>query len=275
MTWTVFTLRVDPLERGSVVAWRILTQSVFTLTSHHALRWVGRLVESEERLETKIGLRADLVGAPGICSLVWPVIWGTQSLWNRALVRNLVDIDYKMPELVSEHLVMGSGLRSWSPTITLHVSLNLDVEAELMYPDSLKLPSCIRTPHVDSTISAVQKQKKMVSYNIAWTVFLKLHHYRFKDITKGTMIIDKTDADNKIYEIQQLRLFLGQGHQNDESEDDKSYDLSIKDAPLIVPMDEFQTEMRVTFEELCITKDIHRNIRVHSLITGGYAGPTT
>ncbi|KAI5675442.1 hypothetical protein M9H77_06392 [Catharanthus roseus] len=45
------------------------------IDSHHALRWVACLVESQEGLETKVGLRADLVGAQGICSLVWPVIW--------------------------------------------------------------------------------------------------------------------------------------------------------------------------------------------------------
>ncbi|KAI5667730.1 hypothetical protein M9H77_17583 [Catharanthus roseus] len=38
-----------------------LAQSVFTLTSYHALRWVGHLVENQEGLETKVGLRADLI----------------------------------------------------------------------------------------------------------------------------------------------------------------------------------------------------------------------
>ncbi|KAI5657927.1 hypothetical protein M9H77_26720 [Catharanthus roseus] len=32
-------------------------------TSHHALRWVGRLVESQEGLETKVSLKVDLIGA--------------------------------------------------------------------------------------------------------------------------------------------------------------------------------------------------------------------
>ncbi|KAI5675434.1 hypothetical protein M9H77_06384 [Catharanthus roseus] len=104
-----FTLRVDPLERGSAVLWRVLTQSVFTLTSHHALRWVGHLVESQGGLETKVGLKVDLVGSPGICSLVWPVIWIVRSLWNRALVRWFANIDYEMPEVVSDDLVKGSG----------------------------------------------------------------------------------------------------------------------------------------------------------------------
>ncbi|KAI5672636.1 hypothetical protein M9H77_13000 [Catharanthus roseus] len=39
-------------------------------TPHHALRWDGSLVESQEGLETKVGPRADLVGAPRIYSLL-------------------------------------------------------------------------------------------------------------------------------------------------------------------------------------------------------------
>ncbi|KAI5680719.1 hypothetical protein M9H77_01946 [Catharanthus roseus] len=120
---------------------------VFTLTLHHALRWVARLVESQEGLETKVRLQADLVGAPGICSLVWPVIWRVWLLWNRALIRCLVGIDYNMPELVSNDLIMRSRLCPWSPTVALHFLLNSGVEAKLMCLDSLRLPSCIRTSH--------------------------------------------------------------------------------------------------------------------------------
>ncbi|KAI5657267.1 hypothetical protein M9H77_26060 [Catharanthus roseus] len=47
-----------------------MAQSVFTWTSHHALRWDGHLVESQEGLETEVGPRAELVGAPGVCSLL-------------------------------------------------------------------------------------------------------------------------------------------------------------------------------------------------------------
>ncbi|KAI5677123.1 hypothetical protein M9H77_08073 [Catharanthus roseus] len=57
-------------------------------------------------------------------------------------------IDYEIPELGSDDLVMGSGLCSWSPTVALHVLLNSGVEAALMYLDSFKLPNCTRTPHV-------------------------------------------------------------------------------------------------------------------------------
>ncbi|KAI5668485.1 hypothetical protein M9H77_18338 [Catharanthus roseus] len=39
-----------------------LTQLVLSRTLHHALQWNGRLVESQEGLKTKVGLRADLVG---------------------------------------------------------------------------------------------------------------------------------------------------------------------------------------------------------------------
>ncbi|KAI5663388.1 hypothetical protein M9H77_22711 [Catharanthus roseus] len=38
-----------------------LAQSVLRQTSHHALRWDGRLIESQEGLETKVCLRADLI----------------------------------------------------------------------------------------------------------------------------------------------------------------------------------------------------------------------
>ncbi|KAI5654810.1 hypothetical protein M9H77_31997 [Catharanthus roseus] len=36
----------------------------------------------------------------------------------------------------------------WSPIIAVHVLFNLGVEAALMCLDSLRLPSCIRTPHL-------------------------------------------------------------------------------------------------------------------------------
>ncbi|KAI5673229.1 hypothetical protein M9H77_13593 [Catharanthus roseus] len=68
------------LERGAYMEG--LAQLVFTWIVHHALRWVGCLVESQEGLETKVGLRADLVGALRICSLVWPVIWRVRLLWK-------------------------------------------------------------------------------------------------------------------------------------------------------------------------------------------------
>ncbi|KAI5667601.1 hypothetical protein M9H77_17454 [Catharanthus roseus] len=80
--------------------------------SHHALRWVGRLVESQERLEIKAGLRTDLVGVPG--SVTWFYMFGEWWLWNRALVRCLAGTDYGMQELISDDLVMGFGLCPWS-----------------------------------------------------------------------------------------------------------------------------------------------------------------
>ncbi|KAI5658494.1 hypothetical protein M9H77_27287 [Catharanthus roseus] len=63
------TLRVDPLERRDVVPWRVWPNRYLRQTSDYALRWDGRHVESQEGLETKVGLRADLVGAPG--SVAW------------------------------------------------------------------------------------------------------------------------------------------------------------------------------------------------------------
>ncbi|KAI5667441.1 hypothetical protein M9H77_17294 [Catharanthus roseus] len=146
MMWTVLlTLMVDPLEerRSSVESF---VQS----------QWVGRLVESPEGLETKVGLRADLVGAPRICSLVWLVIWRVRLFWNRALIRCLAGIDYEMLELVSDDLVMGSEFCLWNPTVELHVLLNSGVEAALMCLDLLRLPNCTRTPHVGSSIDVVK-----------------------------------------------------------------------------------------------------------------------
>ncbi|KAI5667810.1 hypothetical protein M9H77_17663 [Catharanthus roseus] len=67
---------------------------------------------------------------------------------NRALVWCLAGIDYEMPELFSDDLVMGSELCPWSPTVALHIHLNSGVEAVMMCLDSLRLPSYARTPHV-------------------------------------------------------------------------------------------------------------------------------
>ncbi|KAI5667598.1 hypothetical protein M9H77_17451 [Catharanthus roseus] len=67
---------------------------------------------------------------------------------NRALVWYLAGIDYEMPKLGSDDLVLGAGLRSWSTTVALHVSLNSGVEAALMCLDLLRLPSCTRNPYV-------------------------------------------------------------------------------------------------------------------------------
>ncbi|KAI5677214.1 hypothetical protein M9H77_08164 [Catharanthus roseus] len=84
-----------------------------------------------------VGLRADLVGAPRICSLVWPVIW-----------------------------------RVWFPTVTLHVLLNSGVEAALMCHDLLRLPSCARTPHVGSSIKITKAYTYVDSLSIRAHVFL-------------------------------------------------------------------------------------------------------
>ncbi|KAI5677803.1 hypothetical protein M9H77_08753 [Catharanthus roseus] len=66
---------------------------------------------------------------------------------NRVLLWCLAGIDYEMPELGSDDLVMGFGLCPWSLTVALHVLLNLGVEAALMCLDSLRPPSCTRNPH--------------------------------------------------------------------------------------------------------------------------------
>ncbi|KAI5664405.1 hypothetical protein M9H77_23728 [Catharanthus roseus] len=66
-----------------------------------------------------------------------------------------------MPELVSDDCVMGFELCPWSPTVALHVLLNLGVEAASMCLDSLRLPGCVRTPHIGSNISAVKATKEL------------------------------------------------------------------------------------------------------------------
>ncbi|KAI5680175.1 hypothetical protein M9H77_01402 [Catharanthus roseus] len=59
-TWLVPHTRAssDNVDGGIVLGGR--AQSVFTWTSHHALRWDGRLVETQEGLETEVCPRADL-----------------------------------------------------------------------------------------------------------------------------------------------------------------------------------------------------------------------
>ncbi|KAI5658961.1 hypothetical protein M9H77_27754 [Catharanthus roseus] len=78
---------------------------------------------------------------------------GVQLFCNRALVWCLAGIDYEILELGSDDLIKGSELFPWSPTVTLHVLLNLGVEATLMCLDSLRLPIYARNPHLGSSIS--------------------------------------------------------------------------------------------------------------------------
>ncbi|KAI5672802.1 hypothetical protein M9H77_13166 [Catharanthus roseus] len=99
--------------------------------------------------------------------LVFGSIRGLHCMWllpctrasSDVLVWCLADIDYQMPELGSDDLVMGSGLCPWSPTVALHVILNSGVEAELMCLDSLRLPNCSRTTHIGSSISVLKVTK--------------------------------------------------------------------------------------------------------------------
>ncbi|KAI5663573.1 hypothetical protein M9H77_22896 [Catharanthus roseus] len=116
------------LKKG-VVPWRAWpNRSMWT--PHHALRWDGCLVESQEGLETKVGPRADLV------------ILGERLFGNRVLVWCLAGIDYEIPEFNSDYLVVGSEPYPLSPTMALCVSLYSGIEAALMCLDSLRLLSC-------------------------------------------------------------------------------------------------------------------------------------
>ncbi|KAI5683706.1 hypothetical protein M9H77_04934 [Catharanthus roseus] len=95
----VILWRVNPLERGRNNV-EGLAQSVLCHTLHHALRYWSQDGPSR---------------CPRICSLVLcdlRVRW----LWNRVLVRCLAGTYYGMSELVSDDLVMGSGLYPWSAT---------------------------------------------------------------------------------------------------------------------------------------------------------------
>ncbi|KAI5648136.1 hypothetical protein M9H77_34141 [Catharanthus roseus] len=67
LAWTIQIGRVDPLEEGRRP--RKVWTNRSSWTPHHALRWDAHLVESQEGLETKVDPRADLIGAPEICSL--------------------------------------------------------------------------------------------------------------------------------------------------------------------------------------------------------------
>ncbi|KAI5681608.1 hypothetical protein M9H77_02836 [Catharanthus roseus] len=120
------TLRVDPLEDGRS-----------TLRA-----WPNRYLRGH-----RIMLCGGTVAYAVVC--------------NRALVRYLAGIDYEVPELSSDGLVLGSRLCPWSPTVALHVLLNLGVEAALMCLDLLKLPSCARNPHIGSSISFVKIIKEI------------------------------------------------------------------------------------------------------------------
>ncbi|KAI5681467.1 hypothetical protein M9H77_02695 [Catharanthus roseus] len=51
---------VDPLERGCSII-KGSAQLVVCLTLHHALHWDGHLVENQEGLEAKVGLKAELL----------------------------------------------------------------------------------------------------------------------------------------------------------------------------------------------------------------------
>ncbi|KAI5658978.1 hypothetical protein M9H77_27771 [Catharanthus roseus] len=57
------------LHSGAIVPRRIWPNRYLRQTSHHALLLDDRLVESKEGLETKVGLRGDLVGVLG--SVAW------------------------------------------------------------------------------------------------------------------------------------------------------------------------------------------------------------
>ncbi|KAI5649373.1 hypothetical protein M9H77_35378 [Catharanthus roseus] len=138
-----------------VAFWFVNMYENFILTRDRVLVMIMCSEASEdcvEGLETKVSLRANLV----------------------ALVKCLAGIDYKILELIFDDLVMGSRLCPWSSTVTLHVLLNLGVEATLMCLDSLRLSSCVQTPHIGSSISAYAWSCEIGSFPERTCVFVFL-----------------------------------------------------------------------------------------------------
>ncbi|KAI5676849.1 hypothetical protein M9H77_07799 [Catharanthus roseus] len=105
---------------------------------------VGRLLESQERLETEVGPRAYLSGCLEIERSygVWLVLTMT--------CRNLVSMTL---------LCYGIRTLSVEPDCCVTCSFEFGVEAALMCLDSLRLPSSARNPHVGSSISVVKETK--------------------------------------------------------------------------------------------------------------------
>ncbi|KAI5681521.1 hypothetical protein M9H77_02749 [Catharanthus roseus] len=80
-TWLVPRTRAssDGMDDSDLGEWIYLkrgvdcggvAQSVYVDTASYSALGFGCLVESQERLETEVGLKADLVGVPRVCSLV-------------------------------------------------------------------------------------------------------------------------------------------------------------------------------------------------------------
>ncbi|KAI5653728.1 hypothetical protein M9H77_30915 [Catharanthus roseus] len=61
-----------------------LAQPVLCRTSHHALRWDGRLVESQEGHKTEVGFRADLICASRF--VAWLYVAYTNNMYLESAV---------------------------------------------------------------------------------------------------------------------------------------------------------------------------------------------
>ncbi|KAI5673251.1 hypothetical protein M9H77_13615 [Catharanthus roseus] len=62
-TWLVPRTRASSDDVDWFLTLRGVAQLVFTWTSHHALRWDGHLMESQEGLQNEVGPRADLISS--------------------------------------------------------------------------------------------------------------------------------------------------------------------------------------------------------------------
>ncbi|KAI5675670.1 hypothetical protein M9H77_06620 [Catharanthus roseus] len=92
---------------------------------------------------------------------------------NRALVWCLAVVDYEMPELVFDDLVLGSGPCSWSPICGIACFFKFGREAALMCLDSLRLPSCARNPHTYSLVP----RGMQTPYSAAFDLVARLGYY--------------------------------------------------------------------------------------------------
>ncbi|KAI5681334.1 hypothetical protein M9H77_02561 [Catharanthus roseus] len=84
-TWLVPRTRAssDDVDGGAKYLEGV-AQSVFTWTSHHVLRWDGRLVESQEGLETEVGPRTDLISSERSGAQQATEVLGQEFFWIKS-----------------------------------------------------------------------------------------------------------------------------------------------------------------------------------------------
>ncbi|KAI5675960.1 hypothetical protein M9H77_06910 [Catharanthus roseus] len=102
---TGFGRTQSPIRGPLPMAWTIQTrekgvaQSVYVDTASYSAVGFSFLVKSQEGLDTEVGPRADLVGTPGICSLMFQPVLGERLFGNQALVWCWAGTNYEMPDM--------------------------------------------------------------------------------------------------------------------------------------------------------------------------------